>query len=85
MASSEMAFRLGFTPMFVDDYRLGYRSGRRADILVLDEARYQPWIALLATQDPPNYRFIERLLTSEYRLVYDQAGYMIYQRITRSQ
>jgi len=85
MASSEMAFRLGFTPTLIDDYRLGYRSGKRADIVVLDEARYQPWIGLMATQDPPNYWFIQHLLASEYRLVYDQAGYRVYERIPRLQ
>jgi hypothetical protein len=85
MASSEMAFRLGFSPTFIDDYRLGYRSGKRADIVVLDEARYQPWIALLAQQDRQNYWFIQNLLASEYTLVYHQAGYMIYERTAHSQ
>jgi hypothetical protein len=81
MASSEMALCLGFDSSFIDDYRLGYRSGKRADILVLDEARYQAWIGLLAKQDPQNYWFIQRLLASQYRPVYDQDGYRIYKRI----
>ena len=85
MASSEMAFRLGFGPTFIDDYRLGYRSGKHPDIIVLDEARYQPWIALLAKQDPQNYWFIQRLLASEYSLVYNRAGYVIYERTARSE
>jgi hypothetical protein len=81
MASSEMGLELGFTPSLTDDFRLGYRSGKRARLIVLDEARYQPWIELLAGQDPGNYQFIQRLLREEYRLVYDRPGYKIYQRV----
>ena len=81
MASSEMGLELGFTSSLTDDFRLGYRSGKRAGLIVLDEARYQPWIELLAGQDPGNYQFIQRLLREEYRLVYDRAGYKIYQRL----
>jgi len=72
--------KLGFTPALIDDYRLGYRSGKRADLIVMDEGRYQPWTALLAEQDPGNYAFIQRLLREEYRVVYDRPGYRIYQR-----
>jgi hypothetical protein len=81
MASSEMGLKLGFTASLIDDYRLGYRSGKRADLIVMDEARYQPWIALLAGQDPGNYSFIQRMLREDYRVVYDRPGYRIYQRV----
>jgi hypothetical protein len=80
MASSEMGLELGFTGKLTDDFRLGYRSGKRAGLIVLDEARYQPWIEFLAGQDPANYEYIQRLLREEYRLAYDRPGYRIYQR-----
>jgi len=79
MASSEVALGLGFDRRVIDDYRLGYRSGKRADFIVLDEARYQPWIELLAHQDPANYNFIQGLLKN-YHVVYDRPGYRIYRR-----
>jgi hypothetical protein len=81
MASSEMGLELGFTPSLTDDFRLGYRSGKRPRLIVLDENRYQPWIALLAGQDPGNYAYIQRLLREEYRLAYENPGYKIYERL----
>jgi hypothetical protein len=81
MASSEMGLKLGFTPALIDDYRLGYRTGKRADLIVMDEARYQPWIELLAGQDPGNYAYIQRMLREDYRVVYDRPGYRIFQRV----
>ena len=39
--SAELAFQLGFEGTVVDDYRLGYRSGRQAAWIVLDRQRYR--------------------------------------------
>ena len=80
MASAEMGFQLGFTPMLVDDYRLGYRSGTRPEFIVIDEARYGAWIPLLAEQDPGNYAYIQDLLRARYHAAYDREGYRIYER-----
>jgi hypothetical protein len=80
MASSEMGFELGFTPALTDDFRLGYRSGKRAELIVVDAARYRSWIDGLKDQDPENYRYIETMLSRDYTVAYDRAGYRVYER-----
>jgi 4-amino-4-deoxy-L-arabinose transferase-like glycosyltransferase len=83
MGSAEWAWELGFDDHLVDDYRLGFRSGLRPDLIILDEGRYQPWIEGLAAQDPENYRYIERLLSQEYRVLDGGGYYKIYARSVR--
>lgn len=80
MGSAELAFELGFSGRLIDDWRLGYRSGKRPDVLVVDEPRYAQWIALLEEREPDNYRYIQTLLKNDYSLVYDRPGYKIYDR-----
>lgn len=77
MGSSELGFELGFGPRLVDDYRLGFRSGRHPDFVAVDEPRYAEWIARLQESDPAAYRHTRGLL-AKYTLVYDRAGYRIY-------
>jgi len=80
MASAEWAFVLGFDGPLVDDWRLGYRSGKKAGLIVMDENRYQEWTSHLPEQDPGNDRYIRHMLGNEYRVIYDQRGYRIYER-----
>jgi hypothetical protein len=80
MASSEWAFQLGFDGPLVDDFRLGFRSGKRPDVIVIDEGRYGPWIENLAAQDPANYGYIRTMLAEDFRLASDQGYYKIYAR-----
>jgi hypothetical protein len=80
MASTEMALGLNYAYSVTDDYRLGYRSAKHPDVIVVDEGRYQPWIELLAGQDAGNYAYIQDILAHQYRLVYDRPGYKIYER-----
>lgn len=79
MASAEWAFVLGFDGKVVDDWRLGYRSGKRPDLIVMDVNRYQEWISHLPEQDPGNFAYIQALLRN-YRVSYQNKGYTIYQR-----
>ena len=79
LASAEFAIPFGFDGRFVDDFRLGYYSGKRPDLIVMDTQRYGPWTELLQGQDPDNYRYIRDLLSS-YRVVYDHGGYRMYER-----
>jgi 4-amino-4-deoxy-L-arabinose transferase-like glycosyltransferase len=80
MGSAELAFGLGFDSNLVDDFRLGYRSGNKADYIVMDRQRYQEWISHLEQQDPANYRYIQSMLASDYRVVFDEPLYTIYAR-----
>ena len=63
----------------VDDFRLGYYSGKRPDLIVMDTQRYVPWTESLQGQDRENYRYIRNLLSS-YRVIYDHGGYRMYER-----
>jgi hypothetical protein len=80
MGSSELGWQLGWNSHLVDDYRLGFISGKRPDIVVLDKNRYQEWIANLSVGEPQAYQFIQALLENEFRLVHRNAGYAIYSR-----
>ena len=79
MGSAELGFQRGFDSNLVDDIRLGFRTGKRPAYIVV-EKRYSEWIDWAKTRDPPNYSYIETLLTKESRLAYDQSGYRIYER-----
>jgi len=79
MASAEFGIPLRFDKRLIDDFRLGYRSGKRPDLIVMDTPRYCLWTALLRNQDAGNYRYIQDLLAS-YRVVYDHGAYRMYER-----
>jgi hypothetical protein len=80
MGSSELAFQLGFDANVVDDYRLGFRSGKKPDFVVIDKNRYEEWIPLLEQQDPPAYRYITAMMGRDFQLVLDRGAYKIYSR-----
>jgi hypothetical protein len=80
MASAEFAFQLGFDSNLVDDFRMGYRSGRRAACIMIDKPHYAEWSGHLREQDPANYAYIQRLLTDDFHVVYDHGYYKLYCR-----
>jgi len=77
MGSAELAFDLGFEKNLVDDYRLGFRSGKKPDFVVIDRNRYEEWIPLLQQQDPQAFRYI-RTLMEHFQPVFDTGAYKIY-------
>ena len=79
MASAEFGIPFRFDRRLLDDFRLGYRSGKRPDLIVMDTPRYCLWTALLRGQDDGNYRYIQNLLSS-YRVVYHHGAYRMYER-----
>jgi 4-amino-4-deoxy-L-arabinose transferase-like glycosyltransferase len=82
MASSAFGFDLGMTGKnLIDDGRCGYASGKRADFVVVDEI-YADIFEGLDRDRPVVASFVHRLLESEYRVVYDSNGIIVYQRIT---
>jgi 4-amino-4-deoxy-L-arabinose transferase-like glycosyltransferase len=82
MGPSELAFQLGFHGNVVDDTRLGCRSGKQADYIVIDTLGYAASIMHLRDDDPNCYHYIHSELAHDYRTVYDAGGYTIYQRWT---
>jgi hypothetical protein len=79
--SAELAFELGWDGTVVDDYRLGYKSGRHAAFVVLDRNRYQEWIPNLQKTEPAAYQYIRGMLAAQYHLVQQDGEYQVYQRV----
>lgn len=77
MGSAELGFALGFNEHLVDDSFLGYYSGKRPDFVVVDEI-YAESFQGSQVERPAIYAHIDRLLTTQYKLVYDQSFYRIY-------
>ncbi|MEO8592447.1 MAG: glycosyltransferase family 39 protein [Candidatus Solibacter sp.] len=80
MGSAELAFRLGFQDSMVDDPRLGYRSGKRPDFVVIDHNRYAEWIPQYEQREPDTYRYIRGMLDREFQQVLDTGAYQLYAR-----
>ena len=81
MGPCDLAFALGFDARLVDDYGLGYFSGKVPDVIVVDE-RYREVFARMQTRRPVLYRHMLHLLDSSYVKRYDQRGYQVYFRRT---
>lgn len=79
MGSAELGFELGFDGNLVDDTRLGYDSGKRPDLIVVDEV-YKDAFRGKQLHNPEIYEHITRRLTEEYERVYNHANYEVYAR-----
>ena len=82
--SSELGWELGWKSNLVDDFRLGYLTGKRPDIIVTDKNRYQEWIPNLKMQDPKAYTYTTNLLENEFHPVHRNEGYITYFRTSRA-
>jgi len=80
MGSSELGWELGWYNRVIDDFRLGFLTGKRPDIVVLDKNRYQEWIPNLQVFNPAAYRFTTALLAREFELAHKNDGYEVYLR-----
>lgn len=93
MGSGELAFKLGFDGQIVDDARLGYISGKRPDLIVLEGQYCGYWFPWFAYGEQDSFLYIRSLLKNDYRIIYDQtrdgyvalsildSPYQVYQRI----
>jgi hypothetical protein len=81
MGSASLIFGLGPDWNILDDFHLGYDSGKRAEVVMIDP-HWADGIGMLPTQNPSLYAFVTQLLRSEYREVYNQGGYRILIRQT---
>jgi hypothetical protein len=79
IGTSELGFGLGFFGNLTDDLRLGYRSGKTPDYIVVDSG-YEEWFKIYSVTDPVTYQFIRNRLSSEYRPIFNQPPYTIYMR-----
>jgi 4-amino-4-deoxy-L-arabinose transferase-like glycosyltransferase len=84
VGSSEFGFALGFDSNLVDDFRLGYLSGKHPDLIVLDKNRYQEWIPLLKPVQPDAWKFATELISKDFREVHRNAAYTTYARVPTS-
>jgi hypothetical protein len=79
--SAELGFDLGFFDgRLVDDFRLGFLSGKKATFIVLDQNRYQEWIPNLKESEPLAYRYIMDMLARDFQLVHQNTAYQVYAR-----
>ena len=82
--STELGWELGWKSNLVDDYRLGFLTGKRPDIVVLDKNRYQDWIPRLDAVEPQTYRYTVDLLANRFREAYRNDSYIVYLRKDRA-
>jgi hypothetical protein len=79
--SAELGFDLGFfNGRLVDDFRLGFLSGKKATYIVLDQNRYQEWIPNLKKSEPQAYNYIMEMLARDFQLVQQNGNYQVYVR-----
>jgi len=79
--SAELGFDLGFfNGRLVDDFRLGFLSGKKATFIVLDQNRYLEWIPNLKKSEPRAYSYIMDMLAHEFQVVQENSAYQVYAR-----
>ncbi len=76
MGGGGLLFGLGPQWNILDDVRLGYDSGKRAEVVVIDPS-WDQGIQMMEGYTPKVYAFVGHLLATEYREVYNRGGYRI--------
>lgn len=75
-ASSEFWFVLNNKENLIDDYRLGFLTGKQCNFIIVDNLRYKD-----GTDNQPAARqYIENLLQNNYAMVYEDESYRIYKQ-----
>jgi hypothetical protein len=82
MGGGGLIFGLGPDWNLLDDSRLGYNSGKRAEVVVIDPS-WDDGIAMMETASPQIHTFVSHLLQTEYREVYNHGGYRVLVRHPR--
>jgi len=82
VAGAEFAFAYGFDSGIIDDPRLGYYTGRRPEYIAANPIQ-RGWIQRSEELYPAIHAYQVRLLADEYRVVFHNSRYTIYQRIRR--
>jgi hypothetical protein len=76
IGSAELGFQIGFERL-TDDFRLGYYSGKRAGVIVVEE-NYEGMFRRYQTQEPDVYRHVTKTLSGA-RKVFDNGRYRVYE------
>lgn len=71
------AFHLGFDGALIDDFRLGYYSRRRAQIIIVN-GRYQDWVNIMKSEDRAVYDYMRTLLQSSCAPSFTRGQYTVY-------
>lgn len=79
MASAEYGIPLAFPDNLIDDQRLGCQTGKQPRYIVLN-TRYTDWFLWAAQNEPGTYECIQRLLSSDYQVVFQERGITVTQR-----
>jgi 4-amino-4-deoxy-L-arabinose transferase-like glycosyltransferase len=79
MASSDFGFGLEFPPNLVDDGRFGFNTGKRSRFIVYDDQVKTSWEES-EKFFPAFYDYLPVLLRDEYKIVYENAAYKIYEK-----
>jgi hypothetical protein len=75
MGDGSLMFGLGPEWNVLDDFRLGYNSGKRPEVIVIDEA-WEDRIRMLEDPHPEIWAHVQRVL-SDFREVYNRNGYRV--------
>lgn len=81
IASAEMAFAFGFDGRIRDDSWFGYGKEETPDFIVIEEV-YQIASEGNRNNRPEVFIYSQNLLSENYKLVYDENHYKIYQKIS---
>lgn len=80
IGESELAFGRGLYSRLIDDSGLGYCSGKRAEFIVASFNGYEEMFKTFAAKDASLDRYVRQTLSEDYRKVYEDRIYKIYQR-----
>ena len=83
IAPSEFAYRFGFYGGLVDDWRIGYGSGKNPEFLVVGGLT-KNWLKAHHDDTPEFARFVDNRLGQEYVVVLRNPYYTIYARRQRA-
>jgi hypothetical protein len=84
MGGGGLIFGLGPDWNLLDDNHLGFNSGKRAEVVVVDPA-WDDGIHEMQRTSPPIHEFVSHLLKTDYQEVYNRDGYRILVRHPRRQ
>lgn len=76
IADSSFLFAPGLEPNLIDDSRLGYRSGKRPDLIVVDK-EYLAWFRRFESEQPDVFQHITAVFRN-YHEIFKNTGYRIY-------
>ena len=80
IADSQFFLPFGFANNLLSDIHYGYRSGRRPDVIELDQVVFDGNLPGLEAKDPAEGLFLRKLVTEDMREVWEGGSYRVYVR-----